>query len=55
MNREIRYEDSRHEIHEMNCGIRRRENCYIGGDISEEFAVGATVVLEVIIDTCVAV
>ena len=46
MNREIRYEDSCHEIHEMNCGSWRRENCYIGTDISEEPAVGATVMLE---------
>ena len=55
MNRGIRYEDSCHEIHEMNCGIWRRENWYIGTDISEEFAVGAAVMLEVTTDTCIAV
>jgi len=55
MNREIRFEDSCHEIHEKNCGTWRRENSYVGTDISEELAVGATVMLEVTTDTCIAV
>jgi hypothetical protein len=54
MNREIRFEYSCHEIHETNCGTGRRENCYIGTDISEELAVGSTVMLEVTTDTCIA-
>jgi hypothetical protein len=55
MNREIQYEDSCYEIREINCGTWRRENCYVVKDISEELAVGATVMLEVTTDTCIAV